>query len=132
MKRFVLVAMLFVAAACAPLDAQAVGDLYFKVPFNFRVGTVVMPAGDYVIHQSQTLLTISRAGGPGIFTMTLQASRKAVSEAGTLDFVRYGDTYFLSAVWSPDSSKGLALFKGPLEKQLARRAVPVETALQAK
>jgi hypothetical protein len=47
---------------------------------------------------------------------------------GRLVFKKYGDTYFLSEIWSPDRTQGSALLKTKTEREMARNTQPSETA----
>jgi hypothetical protein len=120
MKHLILAVGLFAALACSRLDAQT-AHMEASIPFNFRVAANAMPAGDYTIHQSGGVLTLSQVGGRTICVLTLPASRPSAPSTGVLEFHRYGDTYFLSSVWTPQSAEGRSLPKGSQEKELARR-----------
>lgn len=129
MKQLVIAVALFAAFVCSRLNAQT-ADLTATVPFDFRVGPTFMPAGNYAVHQSGWLLTVRQVGGSAIVAFTLPASRRSAPSTGILEFNRYGDTYFLSKIWTPESSEGRAIPKGPQEKEIARRmsVEPVQTA----
>ena len=127
MKRLCLATGLFAALACAVLHAQTV-DLRANVPFDFRMGETLMPAGDYVIHHSAGVLTVRAESGKAIFQLTLPASRQDGSTKGALVFNRYGDLYFLSKIWAPESRYGMALSTGKREKELASGGAPVYSA----
>jgi hypothetical protein len=129
MRQLVIAVALFAGSVCSHLNAQT-ADLTAEVPFNFRVGATSMPAGTYWIHQSGGLITVRQEGGSKIATLTLPASRPTAPSTGILEFNRYGDTYFLSKVWAPESTEGRALPKGPQEKEIARHIAvePIQTA----
>ena len=130
MKRLAFAAGLFASVACTCLLAQS-NDMLAKIPFEFRMGDVVMPAGDYRIYQAHTgVVTLRKQdGAPKTATLlTRPASRKTASGTGALEFNRYGDAYFLTNVWSPSSHDGRALPKGVTEKELISRAGQVQTA----
>jgi hypothetical protein len=128
MTRLAFVAGLFASLACFCLHAQTI-DLRANIPFDFRMGEVLMPAGEYKIHQSAGILTVrSESGSPAAVTLTLPASRKVASTDGTLVFNRYGDSYFLTTVWTPNSRGGITLPKSSREKELVARAGSVQTA----
>ena len=120
MKRFVIALALLGASVGSRLYAQT-ADMKANIPFDFLVGANPMPAGDYTIHQSGGLISLNRAGGPGIFTLTLHTSRQSAPSTGVLEFHKYDDTYFLSSVWTARSTAGHALTTDSKEKELARR-----------
>ena len=132
MKRLCLATGLFAAMACAVLHAQTV-DLRANVPFDFRMGETLMPAGEYVIHHSAGVLTVRAESGPprAIFQLTLPASRQDGSTKGALVFNRYGDSYFLAKIWAPESRYGMALSTSKREKELASGAPVYSAAIPA-
>ena len=129
MKRFAFAAGLFVSAACFSLQAQSNG-LLATIPFEFRIGDTVMPAGQYRVQQASSVLTLRKQDGDpkGAMLLTSPASRKAKSGENSLEFNRYGDVYFLTHVWNASSGDGRALPKSAMEKELISRAGQVQTA----
>jgi hypothetical protein len=130
MKRLTFAAGLFASVACFCLQAQS-NDLLANIPFDFRMGDVVMPAGDYRIYQASSgLVTLRKQDGApkAAAFLTLPDSRGKSSDQGALEFNRYGDTYFLSHVWAPNSHEGRTLPKSAVEKELISRAGQVQTA----
>src|ERR1700682_5628489 len=98
MKQLCLATGLFAAMACAGLYAQTV-DLRANVPFDFRMGKTLMPAGEYVIHHSAGVLSVrAQSGCTAALHITLLESRHRASSKGSLVFNRYGDSYFLSKI----------------------------------
>jgi hypothetical protein len=102
---------LFVAAGVLTgfgfrLPAQSV-TLRADIPFEFHVGSKLMPAGPYTVSatpgQGYVRVDGDRDGSTGFF----EVSRKEVMDApgvSTLTFHRYGEKYFLATVqpgWSP-------------------------------
>jgi hypothetical protein len=131
MKQLCLATGLFAAMACASLYAQSV-DLRANVPFDFRMGKTLMPAGEYVIHHSSGVLTVrAQSGSPAVFQMTLPESRNSASSKGALVFNRYGDSYFLAKIWAPDSRSGLSLLTSKREKELASGSPVYSAAIPA-
>lgn len=128
MNRSLLVAVLGVLAAFT-LSAQTI-NLKATIPFEFRLGSAALPAGDYGIYQSNGVLTLRTATGAAQAAMTLvqSAHRPATDRPGTLVFHRYGSHYFLANVWTPNSPTGFSLKPGKLEKELRSRANVIETA----
>src|SRR5258705_11471085 len=112
MKRLSLAVGLFAAVACSGLSAQTV-NLQASIPFDFRMGETLMPAGEYQIHNSADgVLAVRQRDGAhaAAVLLTLPASRRGAATKGALEFNRYGDAYFLSRIWTPDSRDGRALF----------------------
>jgi hypothetical protein len=135
MKRFIYTAALAAAMACPYGYAQTM-DARADVPFNFRMGDAVMPAGTYRIHESQGLLMLrEQTGKKAAMHLTLPVSRSAVASNPSLEFTRYGNEYYLAKVWSGQSHDGRSLIQGKREKELAARfknIEPANTVLEAK
>ena len=133
MKRLILAAGLFAATLTASLHAQTM-NMQASIPFEFRIGSTVLPSGEYSIRHSGGLLFVKQTGGDhkgGIF-MTVGEDRPAGSKAAsTLLFNRYGSTYFLSKVWSAEINEARATPKSPREKELARHIGQPGTATVA-
>jgi hypothetical protein len=118
-----LTAMACVSAHAQTLNARA------TVPFNFRMGETVMPAGEYRVQQSGGLLTLrEETGRKAAMHLTSPASRKAVSPKPSLEFKRYGNEFYLEKVWAGLSHEGQALIPGKREKELAARFRKTEAA----
>lgn len=121
MKRLILAAGLFVATVSTSLYAQTM-DMQANIPFDFRIGNTVLPSGEYSIHHTNGMLFVSQTGGARkssvVFTVGTDHPN-AATEKGTLQFNRYGDSYYLSKVWTPDSDNARAPLKTAREKELA-------------
>jgi hypothetical protein len=93
------------------------------------MGQVNFPAGDYQFKQSGHMLVVHQERGDRSTAMalTLPVARMKAPETGVVEFQRYGDTYFLAKIWSPNSPDGAVLPKTPLEKELARVTPPLRT-----
>jgi hypothetical protein len=110
--------------AAGPASAKSVDGLRAQIPFDFHVGDRVIPAGDYVVSamtdDEKTLRIRAAGGGESAATLTSPKLAKSGSEsAPRLVFHRYGDQYFLSAVWG-DGETGRALPESKQERSLRR------------
>jgi hypothetical protein len=107
--------------ACGSLPAQ---DIYMRanIPFDFHAGDRLIPAGEYAIHER----------GPLVYWRGLDSDRPAFAlitnrtegrgpQNNRLEFARYGNDYFLKAIWSSITQDGRQLLPAPLEKELAKR-----------
>jgi hypothetical protein len=81
---------------------------------------VVVAAGDYHVR-----ISTPRAG---LYVLTQGASRTDRSSCN-LVFHRYGDTYFLSAVWVTGNRSGRELARSRAERDLAGHQAELELAL---
>lgn len=129
MKHLLLVMGLFASISTLPLRAQTV-VLKGKVPFDFHVGSVDMPAGEYIVQQSGALVTVRNSDGKKLTAMYLSLPTPAPEARadGTMVFNRYGEDYFLTKVWIPNSKEGRALPTSKREKELISRMALVQTA----
>jgi hypothetical protein len=125
MKKQIAVAIALLAAVivASPCYAQRDG-LKGNVPFAFQVGNKTMPAGDYTIDRlslpAGSILIIRRcAGDDGAMVSTFIVDAKNGESQPELVFHKYGDTYFLSEVWTGDA-RGRKLYRSDREKELQR------------
>jgi hypothetical protein len=122
---------IFGALACAGLQAQTV-DLRATIPFDFQAGNTLMPAGEYLIHSQGQWVVLRKADGgkpaAGLMTNAATGANPTRGEA-RLDFNRYGDAYFLTAIWNGYSRDGRQVPQTGREKELAKRlGGPVQAA----
>jgi hypothetical protein len=126
MKRLQFAVGLLMTLAFSGLQAQTM-DLRATIPFDFRMGQTLMPAGEYKIHHSDGLLNLRPQNGAGtVFGLTVATELPKDSSTAGLLFHRYGDTYFLDKVWTPGCSTARGIPESSLEKELARRGSPDE------
>ena len=119
MKRFIYGAVLGSALACSYGYAQT-QDARATIPFDFRMGDSVMPAGKYLIHEGGGVLTLrEERGKKAASRLTVPTSRAKTDKNPSLQFTRYGDEYYLTQMWSSDSREGRALMQSKREKELA-------------
>ena len=109
MKATILRLTMMAALALAfVVSAQAQTALNFKtfaVPFSFKVGDKVLPAGEYKITADNQVIRVQQINGKENAVSLTQRTRGVnhnLSDA-KLTFRRYGDQYYLSTVWLPDS-----------------------------
>ena len=129
MKRFAIALGLLASFTSVPLLAQSI-TLKGNVPFDFHMGKVDMPAGEYLIQQSGAIITVRRAEGRPVSAMylTLPTPAPAGRSTGALVFNRYGEDYFLVKVWTPNSTEGRIFPTSSRERELISRVATVQTA----
>jgi len=109
MKATILRLTMMAALALAfVVSAQAQTALNFKtfaVPFSFKVGDKVLPAGEYKITADNQVIRVQQINGKENAVSLTQRTRGTNHNlsAAKLTFRRYGDQYYLSTVWLPDS-----------------------------
>jgi len=132
----VLVVVLALATAVVSANAQSSNRLVADIPFEFSVGYMAIPAGEYSVKPvtaAGNALMIQSADG------TLNAVRLSDETAQTKDkpharlvFHRYGQRYFLAEVWNGTDATGRQLLQSQeeraIERELASISATNETA----
>ncbi|MFY9532072.1 MAG: hypothetical protein WBC04_21340 [Candidatus Acidiferrales bacterium] len=107
-----------------------------NIPFAFQVDNKTLPAGEY---QVWTLPTgdgnyrqlIQRTDcSASVIVMTLTADSKDARSEPKLVFNQYGNSYFLSQIWT-EAGPGRQLLKSKREKEAALSGARTEVALLA-
>ncbi len=108
--------------------AQSGRELTASIPFAFVVGDKAFPAGEYSLtrlnpQSDKAAMAIKSADGrlSKIMLLTPVESGKT-QESARLVFMRYGEHYFLSQVWTSADRIGLELPKSRSERTLLARA----------
>ena len=128
MSRLVSALALFAAAGSFALQAQT-ATLYADIPFEFRMGQSVMPAGKYAIEQKAGVLKFQNTENHKASIVLVQAAVRPLPGDAAVVFNRYGTEHFLSTVWSPYSGSGQMLPPSRHERELLSRLKGgVETA----
>ena len=98
--------MLVLALTMLPLLASAQLNssqrIVAQVPFEFAVGSKIVPAGEWVVQPAtmdgRVLVIRNTEASAGVFSTSSLVESKKPSEKCTLIFHRYGNSYFLD--WS--------------------------------
>jgi hypothetical protein len=96
------------------------GTVQANIPFAFTVGKQTLPAGEYRISISNSLLRVSPVDGHGavyVGTYTIGGGPNE-DKTSRLVFHRYGNRRFLSQAWI--HTGGNALFVSAPEREYAR------------
>jgi hypothetical protein len=123
MYRYALTAGILAAVGCLSLHAQTI-NVKATIPFEFQIGSHVMPAGDYSIFHSAGVLRLRGENGAQKSAMVIvnAASAEPSGTPSRLVFNRYGDEYFLAKVWQNGYATGVAPPPAKRERELAARA----------
>ena len=109
-------------AAVSPAAAKSVDGMRAQIPFDFHVGDSLVRAGDYTVSSltdDESVLRF-RSGKEIAATTTNSATKNGNGEGrARLVFHRYGDQYFLSAVWGSDNT-GRMLSESKRERRLRK------------
>ena len=125
----------FRIAFCAAIFAFTVGaigqtgpgDLIVDVPFGFYVAGEKLPAGHYIVQQHTNPVRIS-GNHKSLFVPT-HAAVRTQAEGSKLVFHRYGDSYFLSALWITGNKSGKELYPSKAEREVKAKQVEMELAV---
>lgn len=111
-------------AVLAPIvRAQSSLNLDTKIPFDFTIGSRVLPAGDYEVRSDTVRGAIifqraDRAVSHAVIAIPVEASTPPAK--GKLVFTCYDGRCFLSQLWSPLNATGRQFLKSKLEMEVAR------------
>jgi hypothetical protein len=122
-KQLVVLAI-FAALAVAGLNAQVV-DMRASIPFDFQAGNTLMPAGEYRIHCQDSVVFVRGAdtGRPVSILITNRTVGRGPVQDARLEFNRYGNDYFLTAVWNSVTQSGRQMLPTARERELAKQGV---------
>jgi hypothetical protein len=125
----VAAALVFTALAPAPSQAQQVRA---SVPFAFRAGDTMMPAGEYQVERglsaSKKVQRIQRTdSSTSAFVATNPVDTPDKNVEPKLIFHCYSDECFLSEIWTGEG-QGRKLIESSREKELSRAHAEDELA----
>jgi hypothetical protein len=132
-----LLSLLLVGSAGAQEPGTRIRAL---IPFDFTVKGKTMPAGTYdvtrVMDEPVTLLLRNIHGRHDVVVVeTEPVEERMIPKRGELVFNRYGDTYFLSEVFTAGQQTGEELYPShkerELKREMARNEVGPETVTVA-
>ncbi len=133
MKKMLLCSAFLFAALALPAGAQSKKSLRGDIPFEFSVGSYTLPAGSYSIELKENLmwLTNSETGQSMAATLLPTSSANGNTEPA-IEFHKYGDKVFLSAVRASDGSHGLPPSKSEREMSKGATLAAVRVGLTSK
>ena len=113
---------ILVSLASLPAAAKSVDGMRVQIPFDFHVGERLIGAGNYTVRSmtdDEALLRISGDNGVASTTTNYATERGNGGGRARLVFHKYGDQYYLAAVWGADST-GRALAESKRERNLRK------------
>jgi hypothetical protein len=128
------VAFLVCMATASGCYAQR-SSLVVNIPFAFHAGDKTLPAGEYRVESMPTgdgilhRIECTNCHALAIVPSLAVEPKSGPSEA-RLIFHRYGDSYFLSEIWT-GQREGRQLFESKGEKEAAGGEARIEVALLA-
>lgn len=127
-----MVAILVVAACALPAVAQT-SSTKVNIPFNFQVGTTILPAGDYSVAMfTDKAIVLQHKNGSSVAVSLTNAvaGDPAINRPHFL-FNRYGKQHFLAVAWLRNTDGGRAVVVSEAEREIAVRVRQVHTILLA-
>ena len=117
----VLICLFAVTAAKAQSTNRAV--LQADIPFEFTVGKVTLPAGEYTVRSvsdSSDILLLRSADGHAGALVQMNSVYGNANETAKLVFSRYGNHYFFAQAWMPATRIGLEASKSGAQRAIER------------
>jgi hypothetical protein len=133
LKTFALLG-LFIMLASVSVSAQtATGQMRASIPFDFVAGKAKLKAGEYkVSHWAGKIMVLRRVDErkDNLVFAAYTVQRPGEELPGQLVFHRYGDEYFLAAIWTNGQPIGNGLSQPATERRLARELAKTKTRPQ--
>ncbi len=123
LRSFALMALI-VAFTSLTAQAQSANQMKAHIPFSFTIGSQTLPAGDYTVRyinqdSGKTALLFKSADGRTSRIVNMIGTQREEAEGkASLVFNQYGESYFLSEVWTGGDQYGLSLPKSRAERKL--------------
>jgi hypothetical protein len=123
---FAVASLVAFCSLAATQGVRAQEAIKVDIPFAFSAGDAALPPGEYRVEKmaSNGAVLLIRCAEPtaSALVVTMPAGGGNQRTESKLIFHRYGNTYFLSQVWSAGSSSGRQLRKTAREKEAALSA----------
>jgi hypothetical protein len=107
-------------------NAQIIGDLEAKIPFQFHAGNTKFPAGEYRIHvldnSDLTMMELSSLDGSVSALFQVQdAETNSEPTKSELIFNKYGNRYFLAKLFDEGNRNGSQVSESGYEKKISQQ-----------
>jgi hypothetical protein len=131
MKRITAIALFILASlvSAGSVSAQDNG-VRATIPFDFTVGSKVLPSGTYTIQQGMTSLIVIRNREKNIAVMSTSHADSKQSKTGKLVFDKYGDQYFLREILCASVDMSVELPTSKMEKRARLQEARLESSPQ--
>jgi len=119
----VYISSLALALVCSALPAQMLSSrAKVDVPFAFQVGSTHFAAGTYILSSPQEHVLYVQGGKRSAFSISSHEWSQTPARSSEVIFHRYGNQYFLNAVWMQGETDHLTCPPSKAEKE-ARRSL---------
>ena len=132
-----LIGLVFALTICpTKANAQIIGDLEAKIPFQFHAGNTKFPAGEYRIHvldnSDLTMMEISSLDDSvSALFQVRDAETKSDPTKTELIFNKYGNRYFLAKVFDEGNPYGSTVNESRYEKKVSQAATEAQAHVPA-
>jgi hypothetical protein len=111
--------------AVSSAKAQSTNRVVFRadIPFEFMVGKVRLPAGEYTVKNvsdSSDILQLTSTDRHAGVLIQKNSIYGKTDERAKLIFSRYGNHYFFSQAWMPATRIGLEALKSGAQRAIER------------
>ena len=126
---YLMTATVILLTVCAPSQAKAQSttckSLKATIPFQFNVGTTLLPADEYLITPTnctsdQVVLQLRSKDGRARTLVQMHTAIGEASDAARLIFNRYGTQYFFAQAWMPYDRNGVEARQSRTERSMQR------------
>lgn len=97
-----------------------------SVPFSFKVGDKVLPAGEYQVRLEGTSLVLTGESGENVIVLSHGVQMAAPAEKSRLEFVNNNGTLQLYRVWQAGYNSGRELSLPTAERKIAQQSGTTE------
>jgi len=109
-------------------------ELRADIPFEFTVGKVTLPAGEYTVkcatRQAADVLELRNRDGHARALVLMNSVVGKKDKDARLIFNRYGNRYFFAQAWMPSAEIGLKAPKSRAERAIQRELAGVKPQRQ--
>ena len=137
-QAYTVIAMIVLVGSMA-VAAQAQNNgrpsLRVNIPFEFNVGSKIMPAGEYLVRSvnedaSTNLLMIQSRDGKANAMLIMTTVEGKAQESAKLIFNRYGNRYFFAEAWIDGTRTGLQAFRSRAERVAQRELAGIKATAE--
>lgn len=119
-----LASMLITAASAVSAQSKSTAT----IPFNFRVGSALMPAGSYeILHVESNVVSLRNLDGHGNAIAMATTTTGDTAAVVKLVFNRYGERYFLNETVSKNGAGEMTFGPTKLEKSIRAEEASVQS-----
>lgn len=122
--------------AASTAKAQSSGRLFIaNIPFEFEVGKVTLPAGEYTVSQvapgsDQTILRLRSKDGRAIAVVHMSPVIGKAQDRAMLIFHCYGNQYFFAEAWTVGETTGLQAPRSRTERATQRELAGLKPRIE--